>query len=200
MEEHEQEIRESLSLIAAESRRCGELVNSLLTFARVPPMNTGDIDINEVIQQALRLIEHKVELANISVHLELSPELPLVHGDSAQLEQVFLALAMNAIEAIGREGNLMIRTSTAADGQVIAEIRDDGCGIPEELMPRIFDPFLTTKEAGVGLGLAISRTIVDRHGGDISINSQPGQGSTFSIRLPAAVRTAVASPALLAVH
>jgi two-component system NtrC family sensor kinase len=188
LESHRQEVQESLALIAAESRRCGDLVRSLLTFARVPPMNTGDVNVNAVIEQTLKLVEHKLELANIALHLDLADGLPTVYGDAAQLEQLFLALMMNAIDAIGREGNLFVSSWITPEKSIAVEVRDDGCGIDEEIMTRIFDPFLTTKEAGVGLGLAISRTIVERHGGDIKVESTPGQGATFSVRLPVGTR------------
>lgn len=187
LDEHREDMRDSLHLIASESRRCGDIVHGLLTFARVQPLNVSDFDINGVVNQTIKLVEHKLELGNITPQLDLAPELPLLRGDRAQVEQLLLALVMNAIEAMPREGNLHITTAPATGDSVSIRIEDDGIGIPADLLPRMFEPFTTTKEEGkgVGLGLAISKAIVDRHGGHIEVRSEVGRGTTFSITLPA---------------
>ncbi len=179
------EMHEALALIESESRRCGEIVRNLLMFARAAPMNITQVDLNAVVRQCAKLVEHKLELGNISANLDLDPNLPRVRGDSGQLEQLLLALVMNAIEAMPREGNLTVSTRGARD-KVVMTVEDDGVGIPTALLPRLFDPFVTTKEEGkgVGLGLAISKSIVDRHDGHIEVASQPGRGTRFTITLP----------------
>lgn len=187
LESHSTDMRESLQLIESESRRCGDLVRNLLTFARVAPMSVSDVDLNRVVHQCMKLVAHKMELAKIEAALELATDLPPIRGDANQLEQLVLALVMNAIEAMPREGQL--RISTRADGDrshLIVNISDNGVGIPRALLPRLFDPFVTTKEEGkgVGLGLAISRSIVDRHQGRIEVHSEEGKGTTFTITLP----------------
>jgi two-component system, NtrC family, sensor kinase len=184
MDKHAGEMRESLQLIESESRRCGEIVKNLLTFARAVPMNLNRVDVNGVVKQTLRLIDHKLELGNIALVLRLSPRKALVQGDAAQLEQLILALVMNAIEAMPREGILTVSTENA-ESSVILTIEDDGIGIPDDVLAHLFEPFVTTKENhGVGLGLAISRRVVERHRGTIDVASEPGRGTRFTITLP----------------
>lgn len=182
-----QEIRDSLDLIASESRRCGDLVKNLLTFSRTTPINVQPTNLNQVIEQSLRLVQHQLDLAAIHVEEQLEADLPLIDCDGAQIEQVLLALLMNAIDAMPQGGNLWVTsTSSAASNQVRIVVRDDGAGIPAEILPRIFEPFLTTKETGrgVGLGLAISHSILERHNGSIAVQSEVGKGTTFTVTLP----------------
>jgi two-component system, NtrC family, sensor kinase len=181
------DIRESLDLIAAESRRCGDLVKNLLTFSRTTPINLQPTNLNQVIDRSLRLIQHQLDLAAIHVEPDLDPELPVVTCDGAQIEQVLLALMMNALDAMPQGGNLWVTTRLSReDSAVRITVRDDGCGIPPEILPRLFEPFLTTKETGrgVGLGLAISRSILERHNGNIEVQSEVGKGTTFTVTLP----------------
>lgn len=188
LEEHAPEMREALQLIESESRRCGEIVKDLLTFARVHPLNISDFDVNRIVQRTVKLVEHKLDLGNIVPRLELAQDLPSIRGDAGQIEQLFLAIVMNAIEAMPEEGTLHIVTRRAGPESVAIVIEDDGVGIPADLLPRLFEPFTTTKEEGkgVGLGLAISRAIVDRHRGRIEVASEPGCGTSFTITLPSA--------------
>jgi two-component system, NtrC family, sensor kinase len=181
------EICDSLDLIASESRRCGDLVKNLLTFSRTTPMNLQPTNVNSVIDQALRLIQHQVELSAIHVEEHLDPDLPLIDCDGAQIEQVLLALLMNATDAMPQGGNLWITSTADAEAnQLRIVVRDDGAGIPPEILPRIFEPFLTTKETGrgVGLGLAISHSILERHNGTMAVQSEVGKGTTFTVTLP----------------
>jgi two-component system, NtrC family, sensor kinase len=182
-----QEICASLDLIASESRRCGDLVKNLLTFSRTTPMNLQATNLNQVIDRSRRLVQHQLDLAGIQVQTQLDPDLPPVVCDAAQMEQVILALVMNALDAMPQGGNLWIATSfTHEPNHVRTVVRDDGSGIPAEILPRIFEPFLTTKETGrgVGLGLAISHSILERHNGSIEVQSEAGRGTTFTVTLP----------------
>jgi two-component system NtrC family sensor kinase len=184
---HRQEICDSLDLIASESRRCGDLVKNLLTFSRTTPMNLQPANLNQVINRSLRLVQHQLDLAGIHVQPQLDPKLPQVQCDAAQIEQVVLALVMNALDAMPQGGNLWLTTSfTREPNQACIVVRDDGSGIPAEILPRIFEPFLTTKETGrgVGLGLAISHSILERHRGTIEVQSEQGRGTTFTVTLP----------------
>ena len=181
------EISEALDLIATESRRCGDLVKNLLTFSRTTPMNLQAANLNAVIERSLRLVQHQLDLAGIHVELQLEPDLPQIRCDAAQIEQVLLALVMNATDAMAQGGNLWLSTSVDRETHCVrVVVRDDGAGISPEILPRIFEPFLTTKETGrgVGLGLAISRSIVERHSGSIEVQSEPGRGTTFTVTLP----------------
>jgi two-component system, NtrC family, sensor kinase len=193
--EQRQEALECLDLIAGESRRCGELVKNLLTFSRTSPMNVEPADINTIFERCVRLVQHKLELTGIQLHLELAENAPRVLCDGAQIEQVILALTMNAIDAMPKGGNLWLGTKASEAAQELQmQVRDDGMGIPAEILPQIFEPFLTTKESGhgVGLGLAISRSIMDRHNGRIEVQSEANKGTTFTLTLPLQAEAAMA--------
>ncbi|MGC1448810.1 MAG: ATP-binding protein [Candidatus Sulfotelmatobacter sp.] len=184
---HRQDICDSLDLIASESRRCGDLVKNLLTFSRTTPMNLQPANLNRVVDRSLRLVQHQLDLAGIQVQPQLDADLPLVLCDAAQIEQVLVALVMNALDALPQGGNLWITTHLSRErNHVQIIVRDDGSGIPAEILPRIFEPFLTTKETGrgVGLGLAISHSILERHNGNIEVQSEVGRGTTFTVTLP----------------
>ncbi len=181
------EVFSSLELIESESRRCGEIIKNLLTFARATSMNYQPADLNGVIDRCVRLVQHQLDLSGIQLHLDRAEALPAVQCDPAQIEQVILALMINAIDAMPKGGNLTLRSRRAAGApQVQIEVQDDGGGIPAELLPEMFEPFFTTKERGhgLGLGLAISRMIVERHQGQIEVDSQVGRGTTFTVTLP----------------
>ncbi len=179
-----EEMAESLDVIASESKRCGDLVHNLLSFSRVSPMNLAWCDLSLVIDRCVRLVQHKMDLAGVQLNLELAADLPPVHCDPAHIEQVVLAMVINAIDAMPQGGNLWINTQWA-ENEIVLTVRDDGMGIPDEHLAHIFEPFYTTKESGgSGLGLAISQNIVERHGGSIAVDSAAGKGTTFKILLP----------------
>lgn len=193
-----QEAEQCLDLIAGESRRCGEIVKNLLNFSRTAPMNRESTDLNAVIDRSIRLVQHQMQMGNIELHLDLSPTLPRVPCDPAQIEQVLLALVMNAIDAMPHGGNLWLRSrTTAALDAVTMQVKDDGCGISPDILPQIFEPFLTTKETGhgVGLGLAVSHSIMERHDGAIEVQSELGKGTTFTVTLPLPASTLVMADA-----
>jgi two-component system, NtrC family, sensor kinase len=188
--EHEKrdEAIQSLEMIAAESRRCGDLIRNLLSLSRSAPMNVQSTDLHQVIDRCLLLVRHQLELLGIELQLELGDELPRVPCDPEQIEQVLLALIMNAIDAMPHGGCLWIETRlNREETKVTIQVRDDGSGIAPDVLPQIFEPFMTTKETGrgVGLGLAISRGIIERHKGSIEVESKLGQGTTFTVTLPA---------------
>jgi two-component system NtrC family sensor kinase len=187
--EHEkrEEAMQCLELIASESRRCGDLIKNLLSLSRTSPMNVQLVDLHAVIDRCLLLGRPQLQHGGVELQLKLAKELPLVPCDAAQIEQVLLALIMNAIDAMPRGGNLWIETCWSGDGDEIEiRVRDDGAGIAPDILPQIFEPFLTTKERGhgVGLGLAISRGIIERHNGRIEVESELGHGTTFTVTLP----------------
>ncbi|MGA8540095.1 MAG: ATP-binding protein [Terriglobales bacterium] len=185
--ERREEAMQCLDLIASESRRCGDLIKNLLTLSRTAPMNVQSTDLRAVIDRCLLLVRHKLELGGIDLQLNLAENLPRISCDPAQIEQVLLALIINAVDAMPRGGNLWIDTRLINNQtEIEIKVRDDGAGIAPDIMPHIFEPFLTTKESGrgVGLGLAISRGIVERHNGRIAVESELGRGTTFTITLP----------------
>jgi two-component system, NtrC family, sensor kinase len=184
----QEEAMQCLELIAAESRRCGDLIKNLLSLSRSAPMNVQPTDLSTVIDRCLMLVRHQLELVGVEWQLNLAEDMPRVRCDPAQMEQVFLALIMNAIDAMPRGGNLWIESRLSSDdSEIKINVRDDGAGIAADILPHIFEPFMTTKESGrgVGLGLAISRGIVERHKGRIEVESELGKGTTFTITLPA---------------
>ena len=200
---HAADMKEQLLLIESESRRCGNLVRDLLSFARLTPMNVQPMDVNSIIDRCVRLVEHRLDLSSINLDLQLAPEPVPIEADPAQVEQLLLALIINAVEAMPREGGVLRVTTTALPGGNEAQvtIADNGAGIPEEILSVLFEPFVSTKEAngGVGLGLAISRRIVERHGGRIDVNSEPGRGTIFTITLPVRHRAEVTESMMQAV-
>jgi two-component system NtrC family sensor kinase len=185
--EKREEAMQCLDLIAAESRRCGDLIKNLLSLSRTAPMNVQSVDLHAVINRCLMLVRHQLELVGVELQLKLADDLPLVHCDPAQIEQVLLALTMNAIDAMPRGGTLWIETRLSSNkSEIEIIVRDDGAGIAPDVLAHMFEPFLTTKESGrgVGLGLAISRGIVERHNGRIEVESEVGRGTTFTVTLP----------------
>jgi two-component system NtrC family sensor kinase len=192
--EKRDEAMECLELIATESRRCGDLIKNLLSLSRTAPMNVQSTDLHIVIDRCLLLVRHQLELGGIELQQKRALDLPLVPCDPAQIEQVLLALIMNAIDAMPRGGSLWLETQITHDEIEIA-VRDNGAGIAPDVLPQIFEPFVTTKDngRGVGLGLAISRGIMERHNGRIEVQSELGRGSTFTVTLPQALEGSLTS-------
>ena len=177
-----------LEKIERQTFRAAKIVNGLLNLARPAQVDSGPCDINAVVNDVLSLLEHQFRTGSIQVRKELAALPPVVQGIEHKLQQVFLNLFLNARDAMPKGGWLTIVTRADRDGAVV-EIADTGSGIPAEQLSRIYDPFFTTKEIGkgTGLGLSITYGIVQEHGGTITCDSQVGQGTRFSIRLPLAV-------------
>jgi len=165
-------------------------------------MNYEPADLNSILDRCKRLVNHQLELKNIELQLNLAKDLAPVRCDPGQIEQVLLALVMNAIDAMPEGGTLTLGAHKATSGTgAQLEVRDDGVGMPPEILKNMFEPFFTTKERGrgLGLGLAISRQIVERHQGRIEVKSEPGRGTVFTITLPMqAKHVQVAPPAAVA--
>jgi two-component system NtrC family sensor kinase len=175
----------ALELVEGEAARCGEIVRNLLLFSRTPGARFAQESLAPLIGRCVLLLRHKAELLGIEIRVGVAADLPPVTCDASQVQQVVLALAMNAIEAMARGGVLTIRATGRGD-HVVLEVQDTGTGIPKEHLPHIFEPFFTTKEEGkgVGLGLAVVYGIVQRHGGRVRVASTPGEGTTFTVELP----------------
>jgi PAS domain S-box-containing protein len=176
-----------LEKIERQTFRAAKIVNGLLNLARPAQTDSGPCDINAVVNDVLSLLEHQFKNGSIQVRKELAARAPAVQGIEHKLQQVFLNLFLNARDAMPKGGWLTIVTRADRSGAIV-EIADTGSGIPVEQLSRIYDPFFTTKEIGkgTGLGLSITYGIVQEHGGSITCDSQVGQGTRFSIRLPLA--------------
>jgi PAS domain S-box-containing protein len=176
-----------LEKIERQTFRAAKIVNGLLNLARPAQVDSGPCDVNTVINDVLSLLEHQFRNGSIQVRKELSASAPIVQGVEHKLQQVFLNLFLNARDAMPKGGWLTIATRHER-GSAVVEVADTGAGIPAEQLSRIYDPFFTTKAIGkgTGLGLSITYGIVQEHGGTISCDSQVGQGTRFSIRLPLA--------------
>jgi two-component system NtrC family sensor kinase len=182
-----EELTGYLSMIERECSRCGAIVQNLLLFARRSGAAMTPTDLNEVVERSLMLVRHQLEACGTRLHTELLAEDRQVQADGAQLQQALVALLVNAVEAMkGKETGereLTLRLQGNAD-EVQLEVGDSGVGIPPEVQPQIFEPFFSTKENGVGLGLAVVYGIVERHGGRIEVDSEVGRGTRFRLRLP----------------
>ncbi len=187
------ELVEQLEIIERESKRCGDLVKNLLTFGRQAPSHRESNDVNTVIDRAVALVKHKLDLQGIELKANLEAELPPMDCDANQIQQAILVLLVNASEAMGKGGTIEVSSSFEPKTEkVLLRVKDNGSGIPSDVLPHIFDPFFTTKEDQLrtGLGLAVAHSIVEQHAGEISVRSTPGEGTEFTVMLPAAAAVA----------
>jgi two-component system NtrC family sensor kinase len=176
--------------IFTQVQRAGATVRNLLDFTRKDRPVRAAVAVGEMLEATLKLVGNELALAKVQSHLRVAPDVPTVSGNPRNLQQVFLNLFLNAIQAMPRGGSLDIDATRDGDFIRVA-VRDTGVGIPEADVEKIFEPFFTTKEAGegTGLGLTVSYSIVEKHGGQIEVHSQPGEGSTFSVVLPVGATT-----------
>ena len=182
-----EDLNEYLGLIRDEAFRCKQITNGLLDFSRLRAGNRVPVNVGDLIKMTARLVTHQQRGENIQIDVATTKDLPMVLGDEGQLQQAFVALATNAIDAMPDGGTLTLRAA-AAGPNVILEIKDTGIGITPENLTKIFDPFFTTKDVGrgTGLGLAVCYGIVSEHGGRLDVRSTVGAGTTFTISLPKA--------------
>jgi signal transduction histidine kinase len=176
---------EDLDTITKETLRCRKIVTSLLEFARQTKPAKRVNDLNEAVGESLLLTKKQAAFNDVQVESRLSESVPPFSFDKGQLEQVMINLVLNAVEATPPGGKITVSTTflqTSASAEIT--VADTGEGIAAEDLEKLFDPFFTTKETGTGLGLAISHGIIEQHGGSITVESIPGKGSTFIIRLP----------------
>jgi two-component system NtrC family sensor kinase len=188
---------EDMDLVIRETKRCAAIIKRLLDFAREKHPEKKFNDINQVIEDTVRIVERPANLRDIEITLDLDRTLPPIWIDADQITQVVMNMVVNAQHAVEQKGSITIITRCAARPQLTApsaepipmveiSIVDTGCGIPEKNLKRIFDPFFTSKDVGkgTGLGLSVSHGIVEAHGGHIEVQSKVGEGSTFSVFLP----------------
>jgi two-component system NtrC family sensor kinase len=178
-------LKKGLEVIIHETIRCRGIIQDLLEFSRKREPVKALADLNGVINKALNILVNEFRLNRVSVEKRLSDNLPNVLIDVNQIEQVFINFFMNAIEAIQGQGQVSVRSYKDEENQgVVVAIEDSGMGIPQEHLKRIFEPFFSTKPKGTGLGLAVNYGLIQKHGGQIRVSSQPGHGTTMTIRLP----------------
>ena len=183
------DVDEFLRIIDNEVQRCKRIIDGLLDFSRPKSVTKASTDINEVVEHTLFLVKHHARFKRMTVDTVLSGDLDRVNADREQLVQVFMALLINAVDAMEEQGTITIRTRRGRGTRegVVAEVVDQGVGIPRADTSKIFEPFFTTKAPGrgTGLGLSICYGIISDHGGRIEVDSTPGSGSTFRLLLPA---------------
>jgi two-component system NtrC family sensor kinase len=184
----DEETKRNVETIAAESARCGEIVKGLLHFSRQTKPQVKSNDLNSIISESLRLVRHKIDLSGAAAITKCDPDLKQIECDEQQIKQALVALLINACEAVHTGEGVITISSRYLPAAHAAEIRviDNGIGMDEQTKQHVFEPFFTTKEQGkgVGLGLAVVYGIVTGHGGQIEVESSPGSGTTFVIRLP----------------
>ena len=177
--------------IIKQTFRASEIVNNLLSFSRTNATEFVELDIHQIIAETVSMLEHQLKNAGIRVERDFAADAPLAFGNAGKMQQVFLNLFLNAKDAMTHGGSLRIRTDQA-EAKLRVWIEDTGSGITGENIKKIYDPFFTTKAVGkgTGLGLSVSYGIVQEHGGNIYVESQPGEGTTFRLELPLARKPA----------
>jgi two-component system sensor histidine kinase HydH len=175
--------REAADILVGEVERLNRSISELLNYARPDHLEKEKVSLNEILQKAISLIRVDADATGVEIRTEFCPPPDFVHADQDKLSQVFLNLFLNAIQAMKNGGTLKVATSHDQE-QGLCRVEDSGCGIDAKLLPKIFDPYVTTKSGGTGLGLAMSVKIIEEHDGRIDISSTPGQGTTVGVLLP----------------
>jgi signal transduction histidine kinase len=186
------EVRGALGDISEDSKRAGEIVRRLRDMLKRDTPGLTSVDLNHVVRSVERIVRGDAILHGVTVELDLSPGVVPITGDTVQLQQVLLNLMVNAFAAMSKPQvdarRLIVRTHSIDGSHVMVQVQDTGTGIPPEKFESIFDPFITTKPEGLGMGLSICRSIIERHGGKVSAANNADRGATFSISLPVARR------------
>jgi signal transduction histidine kinase len=188
LEDPDPKVKEMLGILEEKVDTCERIISSLLDFGRTKPPAWRKADINDIVQETLSRVPIP---ENVEVVSQLDEALPIIQADPSQLGQAFRNIILNAIQAMPEGGQLVVTTSLNSDsGEPLGprwaavSFKDTGVGIPEEHLGRIFEPLFTTKTKGIGLGLAVTRTLLEGHEGTIEVESQVGKGTTFRVRLP----------------
>jgi len=183
-------LREILADIVADDKRAAEVIHRLRALVKKGDLGHVPLDINDVVAEVAQLVRHDVVRRNVPMTVDLAAGLPSVRGDRVQLQQVVLNMILNGLEAMaepnGRGRALVIRTARAGDAAVRVSVEDSGAGIDPDDVERLFEPLYTTKPEGLGMGLAIARTIVDAHGGRLGASNNAAGGATFDFTVPVA--------------
>jgi len=175
--------REKASIILAESRRLDDILKDIINFARPTASKPGEADVRDVAQRTLALMRLGLESRHIAVRLELSPDTPMVRGDAETMTQCLINLLKNSMEAMPDGGEIIV-ASGLRQGRAFLSVADNGPGIPPEILPQVFNPFFSTRDKRAGLGLAMTRKILEDLGGAVELESTPGAGTTVTLLLP----------------
>ncbi len=179
-------VRDNLAIIASEAKRCGDIVRNLLLFAK---RSLGDIKenhLNDIIEVSIKVVDHSAHMQDLELMMELDAGDDLIQCDAGAMQQIFVALIINAIESSSRGKKIIVRTDYSNRDRITIKLIDYGHGIPKEVLPHIFEPFFSTKTSNKSLGLGLSTVygIVNRHAGTINVASSVGKGTEFTIILP----------------
>ncbi|MGE5255176.1 MAG: sensor histidine kinase, partial [Hyphomicrobiales bacterium] len=183
--ENIEEFKTTVKKIEEHVERARKVVHNMLGYARRMEPRLEDVDVNRTINQTVDILENYARANNIDIQTDLADNLGITAGDQAQLQQVILNLVNNAIDAIGKDGTVSVKSErNKSDIRIV--VSDTGPGIPEAMQKKVFDPFFTTKSTGkgTGLGLWISYNIIEKMGGNLSLQSKKDEGATFTITLP----------------
>ena len=183
----EEELVEMINDLINETERSRSIVRNLLDFARESESTSEPLDLGLLVSQTIKLTENQIRVSGAKIDASVQPNLPHIRGDKQKLKQVFLNIILNAVDAVGKDGIIKIDVEkSASPGFLAVHVLDNGCGIPPHILPYIFDPFFTSKAPGkgTGLGLSVSHGIVNMHGGRISVSSEEGKYSRFTVLLP----------------
>jgi two-component system NtrC family sensor kinase len=186
IEQNKEKFLSTLNVIFENVNRCRTITHRLLGFARRTDISYAVIDVNDTVREVIRFLEKEILYRNIHLKLNLKKDIPSVIGDKGQLQQVLLNIINNAIDAVEKGGLIEVFTDIKDENAIRVSVRDNGYGIPEDIIKHIFEPFFTTKEKGkgTGLGLSISYGIMRKMGGIILVESKNGNGTTFIVEIP----------------
>lgn len=183
-----EEARRSALRVIAEGHRASEIIGRIRSLAKKAPAQKDWLDVNETIHEVIALVRSEIQRNNVALEIQLSEQVPVILADRVQLQQVILNLMMNAIEAMSglSEGprGLLVRSGSDESKHVVISVQDSGPGFDAESLEHLFDAFYTTKLQGLGMGLAISRSIVEGHGGRLWATANAPRGAVFQFRLP----------------
>lgn len=178
-------VKKNLTFISNETKRCGNIVKNLLLFARKTSGDFKEEHVNKIIDDSIQVIDHSIKMKELVLVKELDEQDDAIHCDASGIQQIMVALIINAIEATSRGGKITVSTDCHTEqDRIRIMVADDGKGIPEEVLPHIFEPFFSTKVKSTGLGLSVVYGIVEQHSGTINVESKINQGTTFTVVLP----------------
>lgn len=181
-------VREMVERVNIEANRLADLTKGVLSFARREGDGRREADVNQVLNDVMTFLRYEAQKRSIAVVEDLDFRLPAIAAEANRVKQVFINLIMNALQAMDEEGRLLLRTAVGEDQRVTVQIADTGPGIPPDTLERLFTPFFTTKEPGegTGLGLFVTRRLMEGVGGTIGVKSAVGEGTTFTLTFPVA--------------